>query len=65
MRNRRILKNNSTGVNGVYPSPNGKKFCAQINCNGRRVHLGTFDTLEEAKQEREKAEEKYWRNNTA
>lgn len=60
MRNRRLLKNNSTGVNGIYPSPNGKRFCAQINYNGNRKHIGTFDTLEEATEAREKAESILW-----
>lgn len=60
MRNRRVLKTNKTGVNGVYRSPTGKKFCAQINHNGIREHLGTFDTIEEAEQTRNEAEKQYW-----
>lgn len=61
MRNRRTLKSNTTGVNGVYPSPSGNKYCAQINYNGVRTHIGTFDTLEEATQARRKTEEKLWK----
>lgn len=60
IRNRRILKNNSTGVNGVYPSQNGKSFCAQINYDGVRKHIGTFDTIVEAREAREKAEIIHW-----
>lgn len=60
MRNRRIFKNNSTGVNGVYPSPNSNRFFAQINYDGVRKHLGTFDTLVEATEARKKAEQQFW-----
>lgn len=59
MQNRRILKNNTTGVSGVYLSKSGK-YCAQINAYGKRKHLGTFETLEEATQARKTAEQKFW-----
>jgi hypothetical protein len=60
MRNRRTLRNNKTGVNGVYLNKSGK-FHAQINVNNKRKHLGFFNTLEEAKEARKKAEEKFWK----
>jgi hypothetical protein len=60
MQNRRMLKNNTTGVSGVYLSKEGK-YKAQINAYGKRIYLGTFDTLEEAKATRQKAEEKFWK----
>lgn len=60
MRNRRKLKSNTTGITGIYPSPTGGKFCAQINYDGVRKHLGTFNTLEEAKEARKIAEQELW-----
>lgn len=59
MRNRRILKNNKTGVNGVHFIKSGK-YQAQIYKHGKRIHLGLFDTLEEATEAREKAESILW-----
>lgn len=35
------------------------RYAAQINCDGKRIYLGSFDTLDEAVNERRKAEEKY------
>jgi hypothetical protein len=61
MQNRRMLKNNKTGVNGVYLNKNGK-YHAQISVHNKRKHLGFFDTLEEATQARKEAEQKYWKD---
>lgn len=36
-----------TGINGVTPVPSGR-FKATVSRNGQRVHLGHFDTPEEA-----------------
>lgn len=60
MQNRRMLKNNSTGVNGVYLNKNGK-YHAQISVHNKRKHLGFFDSLEEAKEARKKAEDQFWK----
>jgi tRNA splicing ligase len=38
--------NNSTGYTGVYPEHN--RFRAMISINGLPIHLGMFDTAEEA-----------------
>lgn len=46
--NRRAPRSNTTGYKGVVRS--GQRFCAQVYANGKRYHLGTFDTLEEAHQ---------------
>lgn len=35
-------RNNSSGMVGVRPR--GRRFTAQIQVNGRAIHLGTFDT---------------------
>jgi len=48
MRNRKLQRNNTSGYRGVsmvYPS---RRFTAQIYDNRRRIHLGTFDTAEDA-----------------
>lgn len=42
------LKSNASGVRGVYPGK-AKKWVAQINRNGKQVHLGTYLTIKEAK----------------
>lgn len=38
----------SSGYKGVKVSPNGKKWTASITYEGTFMHLGTFDTPEEA-----------------
>ncbi len=42
-RNVAISKHNSTGYKGVYWNKKQQKFCAQIQVNGKRIHLGSFD----------------------
>lgn len=39
-------KNSTTGVRGV--SIKHGKFCAQITANGKRQHIGLFETIEDA-----------------
>lgn len=40
-------KTNTTGYKGVSRTPNDR-FVAQIRCRGRKYHLGSFDTAEQA-----------------
>jgi len=47
-RNKRRRRNNTSGVNGVYWHRGRRKWCSRIKLDGRYVHLGYFDTLEEA-----------------
>lgn len=47
-RNRRIHRNNTSGVKGVGRS--GDKWIARIKFNYQHIHIGTFSTLEEAAQ---------------
>lgn len=51
-RNRRVSKNSSTGLKGVFrrPRAKGDRFMAAITHNNKSVYLGTFDTPEEAHQ---------------
>lgn len=67
-RNRSISKNNTVGLKGVFKRqrPGHKlRYIAQIWINGKRVHIGCFDTAEEAHKayvDRAKAEFGEWFN---
>ena len=63
MQNTGISKNNTTGYKGVYKMHDYDKNCAQININGKRIYLGSYDTINEAYIARKNAEEKYKYNN--
>lgn len=56
--NKKLHKDNKTGVPGVRLLPTGR-YDVRININRTRKCLGTFDTLAEAKAVREQAEIKY------
>lgn len=51
--------NNKTGYTGVAIFPGGR-FSAQIKVNYKKIHLGLFNTIEEAYQARLAAEAKYY-----
>lgn len=44
----RAHRNNTTGVLGVRPMLGTTRFFASIRIRGRSIHLGTFDTTEQA-----------------
>ena len=48
--NCRNKKNRGECMQGVTKSKNGKKFIAKIWVNGKKIHLGVFDTEIEAHQ---------------
>ena len=56
--NKRISAKNKTGVAGVYMR-NGK-YVTAITAKRKKIHLGTYETLQEAKEIRKQAELKYW-----
>lgn len=58
--NLQMKTKNSTGVKGVYLRPNNK-YSAIIWFQGKKIHLGTFDKLEDAAQARKEAEDKYFK----
>lgn len=60
IRNGRIRVNNTSGVNGVYFDKSRKKWIASIKVNYKKINLGRFNNIEEAKKARKKAEEKYF-----
>ena len=51
-------KNNKSGHRGVRKR--NKKYSAYITIDKKQIHLGTFNTFEEAVKERLKAEKKYF-----
>lgn len=57
-QNQRVARNNKTGISGVYIK-NGK-YAAQISVHGKRLYLGTFETIAEATKSRREAELKHW-----
>lgn len=56
-QNKGVRADNKSGVTGVKYS--GGKFWAQISVKGKRIHLGTFDKIEDAINERLISESKY------
>lgn len=61
-RNRKLSKNNTSGIKGVCWNKESNKWTAQINNeNGIRIHLGYFDTKEEAASVRLKKEKELFK----
>lgn len=56
-RNTRKRVTNTSGITGVHRVQG--KWVASIRDNGKRIHLGRFDTLEEAACARKEADMKY------
>jgi len=51
--------NNKTGVLGVYFKPRSRRWWAEIQVDGKKIHLGYFDTKELATEARKQAERRY------
>jgi hypothetical protein len=58
-KNQAINKNNKTGAIGVYKHSQIDKYVAQIRINRKTIHLGCYDSIEEAKEVREEWQKKY------
>ena len=58
-KNCSVSKNSSTKINGVSLHRQTGKYRAHIMVNRKQIHLGLFDTLEEATKAREQADIKY------
>lgn len=58
MRNRKMNKNNTSGVNGVEVTSSGK-YRVRIKVKGKLLNLGSFDTLDQARVVREEANKLY------
>lgn len=55
----KMRSNNKTGVKGVMKLAKNGKYRAYIGIKGKKIYLGEFTTLEQAKVARKLAEEKY------
>ena len=58
-RNQKLRKNNSSGHLGVRFDGRIKTWVASINAFGKKVHLGCFDSFEDAVAARTQAERKF------
>lgn len=59
-RNRRLRKDNTSGINGVSQTKN--KWVAVISVNKEKIHLGSYETIHNAVSSRWVAEAIYYRN---
>lgn len=59
MANRGRQSNNKTGMNGVFYMKSNGRYYAQINVNGKRMYLGCYKDIEDAKAARIRAEYLY------
>lgn len=60
VRNRRVAKNNTTGIKGVHFDTSRDKWMTYITINRKMKNLGRFDLLEDAVSARMTAEELYY-----
>lgn len=59
MQNKKIHSNNTSGVQGVSWQNQRDVWCAYINVNGKRLHIGSFKELNNAIKARKSAESKH------
>ena len=59
-RRNKMDKRNKTGVKGVHKNKRSGKYQVSITHKGQQYNLGTYDTLEKARQARLEGEKKYW-----
>lgn len=58
--NRDKTKQNTSGIKGVYWNKNKKKWQASIQVDKKLIHLGVFNTKQEAAEARQIAENQYF-----
>jgi hypothetical protein len=59
VRNCKLGKGNTSGYKGVYFNKRAKRYLAQIKLNNKKIHLGYYDTPEEAHAAYCEASKKY------
>lgn len=59
-RNKKVSRNNFSGVSGVVYVKNRNRWKARIWVNGVGIYLGHYKTFEEAVKARKEAEQKYF-----
>lgn len=59
LQNKTRYRNNKSGIVGVYFDKARSKWRAQIQVNGKQIHLGRFITIEEAAAARAAAKAQY------
>lgn len=59
---KRLYKNNTSGIKGVYWDKTQNKWAAQITFQGKTHTLGRFDKKQEAERARKEAEKEYFGN---
>jgi len=59
MMNKKIYKNNSSKISGVHWSNRESKWISRIQTKGKRIFLGSFENIEDAKNAKRNAEKKY------
>jgi hypothetical protein len=52
-RNSSLSKKNTSGIKGVGFHKNTNKWCAYIKINGKKIHLGYYTNIEDAKRMRQ------------
>ena len=57
--NARVGKNSKSGIKGIYQSPSGLRWQVRINKDKKKIRIGSFPSLEEAKIAYEQASIKY------
>ncbi len=58
--NKKIFKNNTSGVTGVSWNNTSQSWTASIQVNNKRIYFGNFSDFKEAVKVRKWAEEKYF-----
>ncbi len=60
--NRKLQRNNTSKITGVYWHSQNNNWIAKININGKSKHLGSFNNKEDAIKCRLEAENKYYKD---
>lgn len=63
-RNRRMLRNNTSGASGVVWNKQNKKWSVVITVDNKKIHLGYFIDFNDAVQARKDAELIHWKESS-